>query len=191
MELCLLVDSCSSFSLTFVSHYHSWMHSAFPPVALKCFLRAAVPRSSLPQPRWRVPCHIPCSACLCPAIPPSYGENKPSCLSPQHTQVTQARGSLLCLVPLVPGCCKCCSRASCKGRWVHGEDLAGSCKTSVLFLYPHEAARTRASVGLCLFPPTPSWQHAWQGSTFVLSLSPCRSKPPASALLRASSSTLA
>lgn len=85
-----------------VSHYHSWMHSGFLLVVLKCSLRAAVPRSSQSQPRWRMPRHIPCSTCPCPAIPPYDGENKPSCLSLQHTWVTHEQGSLLFLVPFVP-----------------------------------------------------------------------------------------
>lgn len=138
-----------------VSHYHSWMHPGFPLVALKRSPRAAVPRSSQSRLRRRVLHDIPCSTCLCPAILPYDGENKPGCLSPQHARVTQVQGSLLCLVPLVPGCHKGCSHASCKGRQVHREHLAGSCKTS-LFPLPCETARTRASVGPCPLPPTPS-----------------------------------
>lgn len=159
MDLCLSVDSCSSFSPPLcVSHYRSWMHSGFPLIALKCSLRAAVLRSSQSQPRWRVPCHIPCCTCPCPAIPPYSGENKPSCLSPQHTWVTQAQGSLLCLVPLVPGCHECCSHDSCKGRQVPREDLAGSCKTCLFFLHPMRLPGPGQVLALvpCHLPPAGS-----------------------------------
>lgn len=79
--------------------------------------------------------------------------NKPACLSPQYTQVTQVQGRVLSLVLLVPGCHKSCSLASCKGRQVHKEDLA---RLLCLAFLPHEAAGTRTTVGLCALPPKPT-----------------------------------
>lgn len=128
-------------------------------------------------------CHIPCP---CPAILPCDGENKPGCLRPHHAWDTWVQGTLLRQVPLVPGCHEGYFHDSCKGRQMHRDHLAGSCKTS-FFPLPHEASGTRTSVGLCPLPPTPGCQYAQQGSTFLFP----REALPTSVPPRASSNTLA